>query len=41
MNTNEIVGQFRLEGKVIEIKPLGNGLINDTYIVKTEGDAPN
>ena len=41
MNTNEIVAQFRLEGKVVEIKPLGNGLINDTYIVKTEGDAPN
>ncbi|MBO4605282.1 MAG: aminoglycoside phosphotransferase family protein [Bacteroidales bacterium] len=41
MNTNEIVGQFRLEGKVAEIRPLGSGLINDTYLVKTEGDAPD
>ncbi len=41
MTTNEIVGQFRLEGKVTEIRPLGSGLINDTYLVKTEGDAPD
>lgn len=36
-----ILAQFATEGKVAEIKPLGNGLINDTYIVSTEGSAPD
>lgn len=37
-----IVAQFATEGDVKEIKPLGNGLINDTYIVRTEpADAPD
>lgn len=34
-----IAGQFDLEGTIAEIKPLGEGFINDTYVVKTEGDA--
>lgn len=33
----DIVSRFATEGTVSEIKPLGNGLINDTYIVRTEG----
>lgn len=33
-----IVELFAIEGEVKEIKPLGNGLINDTYKVVTEGD---
>lgn len=41
MTTNEIISQFKTEGKVVEIKALGNGFINDTYIVTTEGDAPD
>ncbi len=37
-----IVSHFKLEGTVQEIKPLGSGLINDTYKVSTvEGDAPD
>lgn len=36
-----IAHQFEIQGKVAEVKPLGNGLINTTYIVVTEGDAPN
>ena len=36
-----IAGQFDLEGTIAEIKPLGEGFINDTYVVKTEGDAPD
>ncbi len=32
-----IISQFKIEGKVKEIKSLGNGLINDTYKVETEG----
>ena len=36
-----IAGQFDLEGTIAEIKPLGEGFINDTYVVRTEGDAPD
>ena len=36
-----IVDQFAIKGKVAEIKPLGEGLINDTLLVKTAGDTPN
>ena len=38
----EIVKQFQIEGTVSATTPLGNGLINDTYRVKTlEADAPD
>lgn len=38
----DIVSKFRTEGTVTGIKPLGNGLINDTYIVTTAGgDTPD
>ena len=40
-NLYEIAGQFCLEGAVSEIAPLGEGFINDTYRIVTEGDAPN
>lgn len=36
-----IAEQFAIEGKIISIDALGEGFINDTYVVKTEGDAPN
>ena len=36
-----IIELFAIEGEVLEIHPLGNGLINDTYKVVTEGDAPD
>ena len=36
-----IVAQFNIEGNVMEVKPLGNGLINTTYKVVTEGAAPD
>jgi len=32
-----IIASFAIEGNVTEIKPLGNGLINDTLLVKTDG----
>ncbi|MDO5075546.1 MAG: aminoglycoside phosphotransferase family protein [Bacteroidales bacterium] len=35
---NDIAKQFAIEGTVIEVKPLGNGLINTTYQVATEGE---
>lgn len=35
-----IISHFAISGTVSEIKPLGNGLINDTYKVTTvEADA--
>ena len=36
-----IASQFELEGVIKEISPLGEGFINDTFVVKTEGDDPN
>lgn len=37
-NLGQIVAQFNINGEVAEIKPLGNGLINTTYKVKTAAD---
>ena len=36
-----IANQFTLEGEIESIKPLGEGFINDTFVVKTVGEAPN
>lgn len=38
---NDIAKQFAIEGCVTEVAPLGNGLINTTYEVKTEGQGCN
>ena len=39
---SSIVAKFKVQGTVEEIKPLGSGLINDTYKVNTkEADAPD
>ena len=32
-----IASAFAIQGNILEIKPLGNGLINDTFKVKTDG----
>ena len=41
-NLTEIVSHFKTQGVIGEIKPLGTGLINDTYQVTTFGaDTPN
>ena len=37
----ERVLKFAIEGEIKEIRPLGNGLINDTYKVVTEGPGPD
>ena len=34
-----IVSQFAIENEIAEIRPLGNGLINDTYLVRTADPA--
>ena len=36
-----IASLFSLEGEIESIKPLGEGFINDTFVVKTAGEAPN
>ena len=37
-----IIGRFRIEGTVVSVELLGNGLINDTFLVKTkEADKPD
>ena len=36
-----IANQFEIKGSVVEVKPLGNGLINTTYKVVTDGDNPD
>lgn len=41
MQVQEIAAQFAIQGEIAEIKPLGEGFINDTFIVKTSGDTPN
>lgn len=39
---SSIVANFKVQGTIEEIKPLGTGLINDTYKVNTkEADAPD
>ena len=39
---NNIVSKFAIRGTVKEIKPLGEGLINDTYkVITEEADAPD
>ena len=37
----EIASQFALEGAITAIDSLGEGFINDTFIVRTAGDAPD
>ena len=37
----KITDKFDLDGVVVSIKPLGEGFINDTFTVTTEGDSPN
>jgi Ser/Thr protein kinase RdoA (MazF antagonist) len=43
MNTDltEIAGKFQLDGKIDEVTQLGEGFINDTFIIKTEGNSPS
>lgn len=41
MLSNTITEKFDFEGKVEQVKPFGDGLINDTFLVQTEGDSPN
>ena len=41
MKLREIVEQFEIAGNIEAVMPLGNGLINDTFRVKTEGEGPD
>lgn len=37
----EIMSHFAIEGEAETVSPFGEGLINDTYLVKTSGDEPD
>lgn len=37
----DIARRFEIEGEIVDIKPLGNGLINDTYKVTTTDGHPD
>ena len=37
----QIAGHFLLQGHIDQISPLGNGLINDTYLITTSDDTPD
>lgn len=41
MAVNEIASNFKFEGTVTKVAAFGDGLINDTFLVETEGNAPN
>jgi hypothetical protein len=36
-----IAEHFEIEGTIADIVALGEGFINDTYVIRTEGGAPN
>lgn len=38
MDLKKLASQFVLEGSVEAISPLGDGFINDTFLIKTDGD---
>lgn len=37
----EIASRFALQGAIVSVDSLGEGFINDTFIVRTEGDNPD
>ncbi len=37
----DVVSRFSIKGNIESVTPLGDGLINDTYLVKTTGDTPD
>lgn len=41
LNLTEVAAKFKLEGDIIEVKPLGEGFINDTFVIKTGEGTPN
>lgn len=43
MNTKliEIASNFKIDGVIEEVKPLGEGFINDTFIITTKEDGPS
>lgn len=41
MEVQEIANQFNFEGTIESVAPLGEGFINDTFVVKTADNAPD
>ena len=40
-NLIDVISRFSIQGEVCSVSPLGEGLINDTYLVKTSGESPD
>ncbi|MEN8116301.1 MAG: aminoglycoside phosphotransferase family protein [Bacteroidota bacterium] len=40
-NLTKIAGNFQIEGELDEVKPLGEGFINDTFIISTKDGSPS
>lgn len=40
-NLEKVARNFQLDGKVVEIKMLGEGFINDTFFIRTENGRPD
>ncbi|NQU88365.1 MAG: aminoglycoside phosphotransferase family protein [Mariniphaga sp.] len=40
-NLTEIASNFQIEGNILEVAQMGEGFINDTYIIKTGESSPN
>lgn len=36
-----IANEFLIEGEIVNIKPLGEGFINDTFVIETSRETPN
>ncbi len=41
MDLHYLASRFALEGQVLSVETLGDGFINDTFIVRTYGEAPD
>lgn len=41
MSAKDIAKQFKIDGRIKDVNTFGDGLINDTFLIETEGDSPN
>ncbi len=41
MDLHYIASKFALEGQAVSVEPLGEGFINDTFVVRTAGETPD
>jgi Ser/Thr protein kinase RdoA (MazF antagonist) len=41
LKLKEVAAQFKIEGAILDVRKLGEGFINDTFIIETSNGAPN